>query len=437
MGSIAELKADPKNARRHSRRNIDMLVGSLQEVGAARSIVIDEDDTILAGHGVVEAAGLAGIERLRVIEADGNEIIAVRRSGLTETEKRKLSLYDNRVGELADWDPEILAGLMAEDKGLLAGMFSADELSELLKNVGPDDGEPPGPQMDRAEELRERWGVERAQVWEIPSKTVEGKCHRVMCGDSTSTEDGRRLMGKAQPTLMVTDPPYGVNYNPEWRKDVGVSSGGRMGKVTSDDRAKWSAAYIRSGCDVAYVWHAAIYAMDVARGLQAAGFTLRAQIVWAKKRFALSRGNYHWAHELCWYAVRKGAPARFKGGRRQSTLWADIIDTWCGDDVLYAARVDESTIYTFPASCTTVWEIGGDKTVEGGHSTQKPLECMARPIRNHEGDVYDPFLGSGTTMIAAEQLGRLCYGMEIEPKYVAVSLQRVADMGLEPRLMQS
>ena len=161
MGTIAELTADPKNARKHNPRNIGMLVDSLHEVGAARSIVIDENNMILAGHGVIEAAAEAGIERLRVIEADGNEIIAVRRSGLSETQKRKLSLYDNRVAELADWNAEMLAGLIAEDEDLLAGMFSADELAELLNNDGDNQGEPPEPQIDRAEELREKWGVGR------------------------------------------------------------------------------------------------------------------------------------------------------------------------------------------------------------------------------------------------------------------------------------
>ena len=149
-----------------------------------------------------------------------------------------------------------------------------------------------------------------------------------------------------------------------------------------------------------YCWHADRHASEVQRSLEAAGFEIRCQIVWAKPRFAISRGHYNWQHEPCWYAVRQGKTAH-----------------WIGDH-----------------SQTTLWSIALDVNVEGGHSTQKPLECMARPIRNHEGDVYDPFLGSGTTMVAAEQLGRLCYGMEIEPKYIAVALERLAGMGLEPRL---
>ena len=131
-----------------------------------------------------------------------------------------------------------------------------------------------------------------------------------------------------------------------------------------------------------------------------AGFEIRSEIIWRKVMFAISRGHYHWRHEACWYAVRKGSKAQWIGDRSQSTVWdIKLID----DDK-------------------------GDK----GHGTQKPVECMARPIRNHEGDVADPFLGSGTTVVAAEQEGRICYGMELEPKYVAVVLERMTSHGLEP-----
>jgi DNA modification methylase len=119
---------------------------------------------------------------------------------------------------------------------------------------------------------------------------------------------------------------------------------------------------------------------------------MRAQIIWAKTAFAISRGHYHWQYEPCWYAFRPGSPADWIGGRSQSTLW----------------------------------QIGWDKNVEGGHSTQKPVECMARPIRNHEGDVYEPFAGSGTTLVAAQNLERRCYAIEIHPPYVAVILERMA-----------
>jgi DNA modification methylase len=133
--------------------------------------------------------------------------------------------------------------------------------------------------------------------------------------------------------------------------------------------------------------------------LQKAGFEIRYQIMWRKPHFPVSRGHYTYQHEPCWYGVRKG---------RQSH--------WIGDH-----------------NASTVWDITLDKNVAGGHSTQKPLECMARPLRNHEGDVYEPFAGSGTTIVAAEQLGRRCYALEIEPAYVAICLERLSKMGCECR----
>jgi len=221
--------------------------------------------------------------------------------------------------------------------------------------------------------------------------------HRLLCGDATKAEDVARVLCGATPFLCVTDPPYGVNYDPQWRSDAAAAghlayAASRVGVVTNDDRADWSAAWALFPGDVIYSWHPpGATSLVHAAALQASGFALRMQIIWAKSNFPISRGDYHVRHEPCWYAVREGKPAK---------------------------RTDDRTQ-------TTLWEINLDKNVEGGHSTQKPVECMAWPIRNHEPcEVYDPFLGSGTTMIAAEQLGRRCFGIEIEPRYVDVCVRR-------------
>jgi DNA modification methylase len=228
--------------------------------------------------------------------------------------------------------------------------------------------------------------------------------------------------------LMVTDPPYGVEYDASWRAK---QFGGKRasGKVLNDDRVDWQAAYELSRAQVAYVWHSGLFGGEVARGLVDAGFTVRSQIIWVKQRFLLSRGDYHWGHEPCWYAVRKGATGKFVGGRAQSTRWADIPALLPAKDALYASRIDADTVYCFPASCSTIWEFCTDDMVEGGHSTQKPLECMARPIRNHgvAGDVvYEPFAGTGTTMVAAQNLERICLAVELNPPYCAVILERMS-----------
>jgi DNA modification methylase len=237
---------------------------------------------------------------------------------------------------------------------------------------------------------------------------TEPRCHQIFVGDSTDPACVQRLLGREKPFLMVTDPPYGVDYDPAWRQESAEAghlayAARRIGEVANDDRADWREAWRLFPGDVVYCWHAGKHASKVQASIEAAGFEIRSHLIWSKPHFPISRGHYHWRHEPCWYAIRQGSQAFWCGGHEQ----------------------------------TTVWEITLDRNAVGGHGTQKPVECMARPIRNHgrKGDiVYDPFLGSGTTLVAAEQEARIAYGCEIEPKYVAAALERLAGMGLEPRL---
>lgn len=257
-----------------------------------------------------------------------------------------------------------------------------------------------GPQVDQADRLLKKWKVKAGQVWKV------GR-HRLMCGDATDADDVKHLLAGATPTVMVTDPPYGVDYDPAWRQRAAAEgklayAARRVGEVSNDDRADWRSAWALCPSDIAYCWSpAGSSSFTHHDALLAVGFAIRMQIIWAKRHFPISRGNYHVRHEPCWYAVRKGAKAHWIGDRKQTTVWDDIVL---------------------------------DGNVEGGHSTQKPVELFARPLRNHEGDLYDPFVGSGTALVAAEQEGRTGYAMEIEPKYVAVSLERLAGMGLEAKV---
>ena len=248
---------------------------------------------------------------------------------------------------------------------------------------------------------------EEVQVWVI------GGVHRLLVGDCTDPANVARLMGGERPVLMVTDPPYGVEYDPSWRKKAGINnSHGMMGKVENDGRVDWKDAYAVSNAQVAYVWHAGRHARHVAENLDDAGYEIVAQIIWAKDRFALSRGDYHWQHEPCWYAVAKGRSHNWQGARNQSTLWE-------------IARLSSNKDY----SEEDVW----------GHGTQKPIECMQRPIENNtaQGDLtYDPFLGSGTTLIAAHRTGRRCYGCELAPKYADVILRRAEAENLTVELKE-
>jgi hypothetical protein len=372
--SISDLTPDPRNARKHSERNISVIAGALSEVGAARSIVIDEDGVILAGNATIQAAQRAGITRVKVVEADGAEVVAVRRTGLTAAQKAKLALYDNRAAELADgWDIGVLQALQAEGVDL-SGMWDKDELSALLE---PDRG-PVAGQTDPDDVPAERaTDIQAGDLFELG-------VHRLLCGDSTKSADVSRLLGSDRPFLMVTDPPYGVKYDPAWRKNRGLNNSDRMGTVANDDNADWTPAWELFPGDVAYVWTSLI----------ASDFEVRAEIVWRKPSLVISRGHYHAQHESAFYVVRSGKTSKWGGDHSQSTVW-DI------------ARKDDT----------------GQTT----HGTQKPIECMRRPIANHGGPddhVYEPFSGSGSTLIACEQLGRRCFANELNPSYVQQAIDR-------------
>ena len=389
-----EYKLDPRNARRHPEPNKAAVEKSLRELGAGRSIVVDADGVVIGGNAVYEQALKLRIP-VKEIQTSGDELVVVRRVDLaTDDPRRKaLALADNQIALLAEWEPLILE----EIKGELAGQIDFDAMGFDDPAKPIDDDAAAAEMVDRAEELLAKWGVERGQVWEIPGKAG---VHRVMCGDSTDAGDVALLLAGEKPYLMVTDPPYGVDYDPEWRADAGVNKNRKkMGRVTNDTISDWEPAWRWFEGDVAYVWHAGVNASTVQASLERCQFAIRAQIIWAKDRMALSRGDYHWQHEPCWYAVREGKAGRRTADRSQTTLWS------------IPARDDSGY----------------------GHGTQKPVECMARPLRNHEsGTAYDPFLGSGTTVVAAEQEGWICLAMELEPKYVAVSLERLAALGLEP-----
>lgn len=397
---LTELKPDSRNANKGTARGRKMVEQSLRSYGAGRSILIDKNGHIIAGNKTAEGAKAAGLTDVQIVKSDGSKLIAVQRTDLdiTDPKARELAIADNRASEVSlEWDVNVLAEF--EKELSLDTFWSPTELEQLLADVRGEK-EAPEPQIDKAAELEQKWGTKLGQIWEI------GK-HRLMCDSATDEEAVKALLSGHTPLLCVTDPPYGVNYDPSWR-NVQAAKGNlaygarRVSPVSNDDRADWRKAWELFPGDVIYSWHpAGAPSLVHAAALQASGFILRMQIIWAKSNFPIGRGDYHVRHEPCWYAVREGKPAKRTDDRKQTTLW----------------------------------EINLDRNVEGGHSTQKPLECMARPIRNHEfTEVYDPFLGSGTTMVAAEQLGRICYAMELEPKYVAVSLQRLADMGLTPRL---
>lgn len=372
---LARLTPSPRNARTHGKTQVAEIAASIRAFGFTNPVLVGPDGDVVAGHGRLAAAQLLGLTQVPVIVL----------SGLSETQRRQLMLADNRIALNAGWNDELLEAELQDLKALGADLsvlgFTEDELGDAL-NPNPVSGLT---DEDESPEAAETATSRPGDLWCLGD-------HRVICGDCTDPKVVKNLLGKESPLLMATDPPYGVSYDPAWRHRAGVNKSQRIGKVSNDEQADWSAAWKLFPGDVVYVWHGALHAATVAKSLEGCGFTIRAQIVWAKERLVIGRGDYHWMHEPCWYAVRN--KGHWTGDRKQSTLWS------------ISSRLQDA---------------------ETKHGTQKPVECMRRPILNNSkiGEtVYDPFLGSGTTMIAAETTRRRCLGVEIDPAYVDVIVRR-------------
>lgn len=384
-----------RNARKISAKAVDKVAASIKEFGFRQPIVVDKEGVVIAGHTRLLAAKQLGLREAPVHVAEG----------LSPAQVKAYRLMDNRSHEETDWDLDLLGPELMELKDFefdleLAG-FDSNEIDRLLLDPDAD---------------------ERANaVPEVPAEPVSiagdlwlcGR-HRVLCGDSTGAETVARLLDNRKPLLMVTDPPYGIDLDSEWRDRAGLNGcgpaeasymkrrteGHHNTSISSDTRADWSDAFaLVPSLQVAYVWHASKFTSEVLAGLLRIGFLHHQQIIWNKGRTVLTRTHYWFQHEPCWYVRKKNAP-------------------WYGK----------------PGENSTIWDSPSPKFIMGtsdeekfDHPTQKPIELMRRPILNHTkpGElVYEPFLGSGTTLAAAEITGRACCGMELDPKYVDVVVMR-------------
>jgi DNA modification methylase len=386
------VQPDPKNANKGTPRGTAMLAASLKTYGAGRSILVDRNGVVIAGSKTLEQAKKLGLD-VQVVDVDGQALVVVRRTNLdlvTDAEARQLALADNRVGEVnLEWDPTLLQQFAADGIDLSA-LWTPQELERLVGH-GLHEGET---EDDRIVPIADT-AIQPGDLFQLGD-------HRLLCGDATEAAHVARLMGADTPVIMITDPPYGVSYDPAWRVRSGARGRHAVGEVTNDDRVDWSAAFRLFRGTVVYVWHAGLHAGEVATSLIDCGFELRAQIVWAKANFVLGRGDYHWQHEPCWYAVRTGQTSGWSGDRTQSTVWSiPNLNPFSGGH----STQDPAT----------------------GHSTQKPVALYERGLLNNTapGDVlYDPFIGSGTAIIAAQKTGRRCLGIELEPRYVQMAIDR-------------
>ncbi len=414
LARAGDLLANERNWRIHGKPQQNALSAVLGNVGWVQQIIVNKRsdpswgsrqgiETVVDGHLRVELA---------LSQSEDTEVPVIY-VDLTEEEEALILASFDPIAAMAAADREQLGDLL---KSIESGDAEVNRLLEAIARENKidlrDDMPEPEAQIDKAEELQKKWGTATGQIWEILSKTVKGKAHRLMCGDSTKGEDVGQLMWGEKARLIWTDPPYGVNYGD--KLEAANPMGYRVRQIVNDNLSPAELEiFIRSALlqsAHSSVPGAAIYVACppgtplpiLIASFMGSGFDFHWGLIWLKDQMVLGRGDYHFKHE----------------------------------NILYGWKSDAGHYFTQDRKQTSVFEVARPKVSEE-HPTMKPPALVSMMIENsseHNDIIYDPFLGSGTTMVGAEQLGRLCYGMEIEPKYVAVSLQRMTDMGLEPRL---
>jgi DNA modification methylase len=402
VSTLADLKPDSRNARKHNPRNVGMIEASLQRDGFGRSILLAADGTVIAGNATIDAAASAGIEDVLIVESDGTKVIAVKRTDVEPGTDRfhMLALSDNRAAELAEWDADVLAGL--QDEVDLDAFFADDELAKIL-GTGVQGGltDP-----DDVPEVPEEPVTKPGDLWLL------GR-HRLLCGDSTVATDVDRLMAGAKADMVWTDPPYGVAVGDKnkWLDSTERSRPNRktfnrvtknlendtLGESQLQQLLQDSFSLLATYCAPGASWYVAAPAGPLhllfGQVLHDLGIW-RQTLIWVKDNSTFSPlgVTYHWQAEPIFYGWLPGAKHQDYTDRKQTTVW----------------NIDRPT-----------------KSPD--HPTMKPVELVTRAMEHTSlpGQlVADMFLGSGTTMIAAEQLNRTCYGMEIDPHYCNVIVNR-------------
>ena len=392
LWSIERLAEYPRNPRKNDAA-VDRMCDSIRQFGFKIPCLVRSDGEVVDGHLRLKAARKLGLAEIPVILCDE----------WTPAQVKAFRLMVNRSVTWADWDDDLVALEMADlsalDFDLSLTGFDTGEIDALLALDDDDKG-------NAAPPLPESSASRLGDLWLLGP-------HRVLAGDATSAEAVARLLGDRNPRLMVTDPPYGISLDSEWRDRAGLNglgaaepsylkkrtAGHKETSISGDTRAEWSEAFQVPSLQVAYVFHASQFASEVLAGLLRIGFVYHQQIIWNKQRTVLTRTHYWFQHEPLIYVRKKNAPWYGKAGEN-STVWD---------------------------SPSPKFIMGNSDEEKYDHPMQKPIELMRKPILNHlrRGElVYEPFLGSGTTLAAAELTERVCYGLELDPKYVDVAVQR-------------
>jgi site-specific DNA-methyltransferase (adenine-specific) len=389
MATIKDLKFDDKNFNKHTEFGMSLLEKSLRENGAGRSILLDKDNNIIAGNGIVEAAGSVGLEKVKIVEATGDEIIAVKRTDISlNSEKgREMALADNATAKAdIDWDKEALQSEFDDEELNGWGIDTTDwqEQEEVVEDEAPE--------VDETSEPDSKLG----------GVYVLGE-HRLMCGDSTDAGSVAILMDGAKADLLITDPPYNVEIvggshgeSIEERKKKGALTI-KNDKMESDEFKNFlksafsTAESVMENGAAFYVWYASKEVVNFQTALEENNLVVRQELIWNKNSLVMGRQDYQWKHEPCLYG------------------WKDGTHNWYSDR-------KQTTVIDF-----------NRPTNSDDHPTMKPVELFAYQIQNSSKkneNVLDLFGGSGTTLVACEQLGRKCYMMELDPKYCDVIRKR-------------
>lgn len=364
MSNISDLRFDDKNFNKHTEYGMSLLEKSLRENGAGRSILIDKDNNIIAGNGIIEAAGNIGLEDLQIVETDGTKIVAVKRTdiALDSEQGRTMALADNATAAAdLSWDKSNIEEV-AEQFGIDPGDWISDWDTQAEQEIEEDEA----PEVDESEPAKSELG----KVYQLGE-------HRLMCGDSTDAGSVAILMDGQKADMVFTDPPYGMNLDTDYSKMPGTKT--RYSRVIGDDKEfDMNPIFEAIQSPVWYIWGADYLYKTIPK------FDQGNYIVWSKRMSDEENAVFGSAYELVW---------------------------------------------TFPKRKKEIWFVRGINQQSerlGEHPTQKPIELCIRALRQNgkAKNIVDVFGGSGSTLIACEQLGRKCYMMELDPKYCDVIRKR-------------
>lgn len=394
---IDEIKPYKKNAKAHPKKQVQQIAASIEAFGFNQPIVVDKAGVVIVGHGRLEAAKLLGLQDVPTITVD-----------LPEEKARAYRLADNKLNE-SDWDMELVIEELKEISQEMIELTGFDK--DLILDTDDKDDEVPELPEDPKSKLGDLYILGR---------------HRVLCGDSTKAADVKKLMNGVKADMVFTDPPYNVDYK---GKGTNTSEGILNDKMSDESFNAFLVESFRrisenikatAGC---YIFHSHKTASDFERALDATGFNIDTQLIWNKPSAGMGSNDYRTKHEPFFYCSKEKEKA-FYGDRTGTTVWKVPKDDGRAFD--WFMKIQAS----LEKGMSTVWSVSRANTQEYVHPTQKPVELPATAMtKSSKTDdiVLDLFTGGGATLIAAQKTGRICYGMELDPKYVDVIVQRYVD----------